>query len=306
MFMAGAQTTENPNGSKRDDPIPELRVAGIKGCMRFIWRAVQRAGDASALREAEGRLFGNAFGGKDTKQSDMRMRIENACVDTGAEVMTPHRSLGGYDGKGKAFRAQALKSGGTFDAVISSFGEVETHNNFVRLFALTCLLYGFGRRSRKGFGTVAITGIDGAGGDIDPTFIGAVDNLNALALPEFGAKYSLQSNGAEIRVVGAETVAEYPYIENIKIAGSGSRHFDDAKDIIGQIGMAVHYYAGDAFLGLLRPRFASNVLLSTVPWDNGAYRCIVTQLHCTKRSLPTERNDLQKRKDFYRELNGRV
>lgn len=292
MFMAGATVKVTERG--REELVPELRVTGIKGGMRFIWRAVQCANDVKELRKTEGRLFGNAFDGKDTKVSDMRMRIENTRVATSSEVMTPHRKLRDYDGQGKAFPAQALKSDSTFDIIISSFGELETHKNFVRLFTLTCLLYGFGRRSRKGFGTVAVMGIDGDGDDIDYAFSGVVDSLNRLSL--FGAKYS-QPNGTEIKL-GANTTANYPYIESIRIAGAQS--FGGTADIIGQIGMATHHHAGNIFLGSLRPRLASSTLLSTVPWDDGSYRCIVTQLHCK------DKFDHVKRADFYEELDGRV
>jgi len=292
MFMAGAEA-EKENRRGREELVPEIRVAGIKGCMRFIWRAVQCANDIGKLRKKEGELFGNAFGGKDTKVSDMRIRIENTNVAAGLEIMTPHRKLHDYDGQGRAFPAQALKSGGTFDIVLSSFGGIEPHSKFVRLFTLTCLLCGFGRRSRKGFGTVAVTGIDGDGGGIDYTFGGTVDSLNSLS--EFGAEYDWQ-NDTEIGVK-ADSADKYPYIESIKIAGTQA--FKGTAGVIEQIGMTTHLHAGNAFLGSPNPRLASSVLLSTVPWGDETC-CIVTQLHCVK---PFDR---AKREDFYKELDGRV
>jgi CRISPR-associated protein Cmr1 len=301
--MAGAETQSNEGR----ELVPELRVTGIKGCMRFIWRAIQCADDVKKLRAAEGQLFGNAFGGKDNRQSDMRIRLMNMRFAAGMEVILPHRELDeyksepGYDrGRTKAFSARAIKSGSAFDVAISSFGEAERHRDFVRLFALTCLLYGFGRRSRKGFGTVMITGIDGVGGyrdvggAVNYTFKGAEDNLNRLSI--FGAEYS-RPNDTMIRAI-ARSPADYPYIESIKIAGT--LIFDHTEDIIGQIGMAAHHHAGEIFLGTLKPHFASSALLSTMPWDNDNYCCVVTQLHCTNPFT------LAKRDEFYEELDGRV
>ena len=315
MFIAGVEKRKNAQG--RDEAIPEppeLRAAGIKGCMRFIWRALQRAEDIGALRKREGELFGNAFGDNATRASGMRMRIANFQkmseygIGEHYEKMAPHREDPNYVGpnKDKPLRVLALKNGGTFDVIITSFCRIETHIKYVRLFTLTCLLYGFGRRSRKGFGTVVVTGVDGDGREIDWTFDGIVKSLKALS--EFGADYSWL-NDLEISA-GGGGAADYPYIENIRIAGS--KTFVSTDGIIKQIGMAVHNAAAPpavdpVFLGSHNPRsrFASSVLLSTVPWGvdgqrKDEYCCIATQLHCTKAFNPTNRTD------FYVDLDGRV
>jgi CRISPR-associated protein Cmr1 len=295
MFMAGAETKTNPR-SGREEPVPELRAASVKGCMRFIWRAIQRADDIGRLREEEGGIFGNAYGGDKTKASAMRVRIESVAVSAASQCMVPHRKLEEYDGSGKPFPAAAVLSGSTFDVILTSFGDETKHKNYVRLFALTCLLYGFGRRSRKGFGTVVITGADGTGREIDRTLDGIADNLNALSL--FGAKYSWADDTKTEIVANGGAPAGYPYIENIRVAGTPV--FADTELIIGQIGMAAHHNKGKAFLGAATPRYASSLLLSTAPWDDKNYCCIVTQLHCTNAFNPADRDT------FYQELDGRV
>jgi CRISPR-associated protein Cmr1 len=262
--------------------------------MRFIWRAVQCAGDVDELRTKEGELFGNAFGGKATKQSDMRMRIVCPQLLTGREDMVPHKSLAEYDGERKNIGSLAIKRGVNFDVVITSFNDTEAHVKFVRLFVVTCLLYGFGRRSRKGFGTVAITGMEGEGADIDGSFNGLADNLNELSL--FGARYTLSGN--KIICAPAKTPARYPFIESIRLAGT--RKFPGTQEIIGQIGMAVHHHSG-GFLGMARPRFASSVLLSTIPFGGNGYRCVVTRLYSTARQTNRRNPD-----DFFIELDGRL
>ena len=283
MFMAG---------HNKDNP--ELRAASIKGIMRFIWRAIQQADDIGKLRNVEGRIFGNAFGGKDTKASEMRIRVEEDNLAKKHEQMVPHRTLPEYGGR--SFTSNAISAGEDFSVVITSFADEKLHIDFIRLFATTCLLCGFGRRSRKGFGTIKIKSIDGIGSHVDYGFTGAVDNLNALS--KFSAVYSFISD-TEIAVKNQKPAAEYPYIESIKVAGTNG--FSDSMDIIKQIGMSAHLFSRKMFLGSANPRFASSVLLSTIPWNNTQYRCIITQLHCTKKSFRPE-----ERSNFYVELDGRV
>ena len=283
MFMAGAYQNK-----------PELRPASIKGNMRFIWRAIQRADDIDVLRKAEGEIFGNAFGGRETKSSDFRIRIENESIPTGSEIMVPHRNHNDYDGQDGPFPGQAVKTDGTFDVVISSFSDVESHRNYVRLFILTCLMYGFGRRSRKGFGTVVITDIDGIGDDISTWFLSAAENLDMLSI--FNARYEFASD-VEIAVSGGGG-ANYPYIENIKLFGS--REAAVTAPLIQETGMAVHKFSSNPFLGTSDPRFASSIILSTAPWNEYNYVSIVTQLHCTVDFEAEERDK------FYTELYGRV
>jgi len=288
-----------------DQRKPELRAASIKGTMRFIWRAVQRAEDMIKLRECEGKLFGNAFGGKDTKASDMRIRIE---ADENIEyfkcdnAMLPHRKLPEYEGrdkdKGRVLPQKSIDTGYRFSVVISSFGDENRHTDYVRLFVLTCLLYGFGRRSRKGFGTVMVTEIKGIGENIIDFLIdGMPDNLNALS--KFGAVYSFANDDrTEITVTGGGG-EKYPYIENIRIAGTK----DDSKTdfFIEQIGMSVHNFSNSkTFLGDSRNRFASSILLSTTPWNSDSFCCIVTQLYCTKIF------DEKERDRFHGEIDRRV
>jgi CRISPR-associated protein Cmr1 len=293
--MAGAEKTKNDRG--REDSVPELRVPGIKGVMRFVWRAIQRSDDCNRLRKEEGELFGNAFGGKATEQSKMRMKNANVKMTTAPETPVAHRRLGEYSGGGgsnPAFTNQAIKAGATFDIVITSFVDPEAHRNYVRLFIVSCLLCGFGRRSRKGYGTVDIRGIEGPGEEIDRTWDGLVGNLNALSPNNVDYKLS----GSTEIVAESAAPDRYPYIERIRIVGK--KRFDSTKDVYEQIGMVVHNYARENFLGDARPRFASPLLLSTLPVEGDAYRCVVTQLFCTKGVKEEER------RKFFAELDGRV
>jgi CRISPR-associated protein Cmr1 len=290
LFMAGADPKNTP----------EIRIPGIKGVMRFFWRAIQRSTDCKDLRLREGKLFGNAFGGKQTRQSQMRMRIANIKKNDGAETPVSHRELAEYkqeslDKKGKAANplpTQAIKAGATFDVVITSFCDAKTHEQFARLFVVTCLLGGFGRRSRKGYGTIEVCGIDGDGSGIDCSWNGLAANLNELSPDE--VSYSMSEDSMEIVAVSANP-DDYPYLENIRLIDKPA---NDTKPIFKQIGMAVHHHSRKGFLGAAVPRLASPTILSTIS-QGDTYRCIITQLHCTANFSESERQA------FYKELNER-
>jgi CRISPR-associated protein Cmr1 len=182
-------------------------------------------------------------------------------------------------------------TGAKFDVVISNFGDLNLHENFVRLFAVTCLLTGFGKRSRKGYGTIEITGIDGTGRQIEHSPQKLADNLNLLS--DIQTTYTQSGNTINVKSAQPDN---YPYIESIQFK---SKDFDGTCALYQQIGMAVHHHAPKAFLGSGKPRFASSILLSTFS-DNGKYHGIVTQLHCTSGFNEEER------KSFYKELDGRI
>jgi hypothetical protein len=246
------------------------------------------------MREREGRLFGNASGGETTCRSEMRLQIRGNNTRPANAAMLPHRKSPGYSGaqRNKALETPALT--GSFDVCIQS--PAPNHGMFVSLFVLTTLLYGFGRRSRKGMGTVQITGIGGEGRGI--SFAPDIDNILTLLNCVRGNGVTFALDGADI-VSNAPSAgyryANYPYIERIYLwrpAAAGV----DVKNIIERIGLSAHEYSGEKFIGSARPRFASSLLLSTTPEP----ACIVTQLHCT------ESFDAGERDKFLNNLHGRI
>jgi CRISPR-associated protein Cmr1 len=303
MFMAGGQVKPRENSGRRDtrekktEQVPEIRVPGIKGVMRFVWRAIQRSPEIKKLRKEEGELFGIALD-DNTKQSEMRMKIANVNEKKGEYCSVAHRQLhGDYKGNNKPFRTPGIDKDATFDVIITSFGHEKRHENFVRLFAVTCVLSGFGKRSRKGYGTVAIEKIDGIGGELDFSWERLAENLNELS----GARKIYTQEKDIIVATSVPKPDEYPYIEQIKIA----RRQSDTKNLYQQIGLAVHNHSGktvrgNTFLGNDYPRLASSILLSTLPDQQGGYKAIVTQLHYIGNDIKVARNN------FYKELYDRV
>ena len=291
IFIAGTETNK-----------PELRAASIKGIMRYIWRAVQCAPDINTLREKEGQLFGNA-NGDGTIVSPLRLQVVADRVEQGKVSMVPHRDLSEeYDGKGKSFQvsAAAFKIGSTFTVRIITNAKVsqEQHNMYVHLFVLMTILAGFGRRTRKGMGSVVITSITGDAKDVNFSIDKHQDLLpllNFVSNKEIGTIYKADINA--IWSVPVTKPFNYPYIEYIFIWKPISKGIEPIH-VTQQIGLSTHKFSNAVFTGTARPRFASSLLMSTV--GDSSPSAIITMLNCTKDF------DINKREVFLDDLYGRI
>ena len=274
LFMYGVANNNNSQ--------PELRAPSIKGAMRYIWRAVQCATSEkiNALRDKEFCLFG---GVTPSKSYASRMRIFVKGFDIGRSIdinpLLPHRNSNNM-------KRSAIKNNATFDVVISTFkSSEEEHDNFVRLFILTTFLSGFGRRSRKGMGSVEITQISGDGNTIDysPTPENICELLNKISILDNIVNYYFK-NGIIKPIEGERnTNINYPCIEKVLFSKITYKNTDE---LIKSIGELSHYTQltqnKPVFIGHINPkRFASPVICSSLPCENG-YKCVITQIHCTE------------------------
>lgn len=282
LFMAG------PKKEK-----PEIRAASIKGVMRYIWRAAQNAVDMQALHVREGVLFGNADGDH-TCVSPWKLQIfDSNKVKRGDESLLPYRTGTGRNGK---YPTPSIRPASEFSVRIIGSDNPEEHLSIVRLFILTCMLAGFGRRSRKGMGTISIEKIEGTGESIRYTADECVNLLNSIS----SAGYTMKDD----IITPAESGKGYPYIEKIKFSASQT---DEKKLGAWQnsIGETAHEYAKEAFSGLANPRIASSLLLSTYSVKNQHY-CVITQLHFVAPKNSNKRLDEAKRKEFISRFEGRL
>jgi CRISPR-associated protein Cmr1 len=280
LFMAGA-----------DSDSPELRAPSIKGVMRYIWRAIQGAGELSQLRILEGELFGNADGDR-TCRSPWRLQV---IMDKPLPTTPTTRDLLPYRERNR-LPTPCIDQNLTFTCRITSGTDTEEHLNMVRLFILTCILGGFGRRSRKGMGTVVVEKIEGIGENISKA--STLENITALlnALSEF-CEYTLDKPSSVISTRDitddGKKKANYPYIEKVTLL---NKKMLAAPEMRVRIGFAVHIEKAqnpyEMFLGAGgSERFASSLILSTIPARGDLQLCIVTQLHCTKDLDPKIRDD---------------
>jgi CRISPR-associated protein Cmr1 len=137
MFLSGA-----------DGQTPELRPPSIKGALRFWWRAMNGHLSLKELKERESLIFGGTEG---SGRSKLLVRSNIILSKNSVELLVPHKPFM----KQEAFSANHT----TFSVTLSLTQALdyfdETHMQ--SLFIITATLGGFGKRSRRGMGSVSIT-----------------------------------------------------------------------------------------------------------------------------------------------------
>lgn len=165
MFIAGANQSS-----------AELRAAGIKGLLRFWWRAISSENDAKKLLEEESKIFGSS----DEKIGGSKFSIRITQPDKQAS----HRfnSQGRQNPVGYMFYSTFMQSGrerpyfpdgSRFNIILSSQNEQCLKIASASLWTLI-YLGGLGTRTRRGAGNMAIISIkddDGMCNDTGPDFI---------------------------------------------------------------------------------------------------------------------------------------
>lgn len=145
----------------------ELRAASLRGLLRFWWRVAQPPMSARELLRKESGLFGST----ETGQSKFLMRVTEDKVKPLPAGTTVNNSIG-YLGYGIAeYRPQqgvqtirdALDAGSQFTLQLT-FKKSHEDDVGELLDALWCLTHlgGMGSRSRRSFGSMVVTRVEGA------------------------------------------------------------------------------------------------------------------------------------------------
>jgi CRISPR-associated protein Cmr1 len=159
-----------------DQKATEIRPPSVKGALRFWWRALNwgrfrkgAADDAAALRDlhkAEADLFGAAADEKNERRGQSRFLIKVASSTYTKETLWPrNQTSSGYLGlglfpmKGHQQR-EGFKEGQDLTIVISFKPETDKKQIQDVLIALS-LFGGLGSRARRGFGSLALTHLNG-------------------------------------------------------------------------------------------------------------------------------------------------
>ncbi|MDZ4709995.1 MAG: type III-B CRISPR module RAMP protein Cmr1 [Saprospiraceae bacterium] len=224
----------------------ELRPPGIKASLRFWWRALHGHLPIEQLRTQEAAIFGSTKG-----RSKVLIRTNTGIDESNKKRISllPHK--GGSE-------ACSYIAGQDFKIRLDFDEKVISKEKLKYLFILACTLGGWGKRSRRGFGSVTVTEID------DVPFISPIDLDGILKcintiVPNM---FKIQ-NGAIIPTNISSN--QYPYILEIKIGTS-------TKSLI-QIGQATHDVKlivdnsvnkrdYNNSIGAGSPRFASPVYVS--------------------------------------------
>lgn len=276
MFLAGA-----------DGTTPELRPPSIKGALRFWWRAMnghlpledRKDNNGNVLEKGMRTIEGEIFGST-TQRSRVIIREPQETVaykhfeydGTSESFMLPHKPEPKHDrekdlrSKNKCFPVSgssvfSLEFSLIKDVKINLRNEQEYIFNFEQLcslFKLVCLLGGFGKRSRRGFGSIKILRTQLRDKDWQvhsmPQTIEEIEKL--IRVVSKGFSYTATSN--------------YPTIQSIVIGNTSKSVAQIGKvthDVKSDVDTSNYKIAYDSTLGAGRPRFASPIYISIL--ENG-------------------------------------
>ena len=254
MFLAGA-----------DGQTPELRAPSIKGALRFWWRALNGHLGLNKLKETEGELFGGT-GDKKSNRSQLIIQVpfvENLKIDHGGKPV-PH----------KGFMTQNAIETGEHFKICLMFMDKNQRETFRSLFILTCVLGGFGKRVRRGMGSVKILKEDEA-------LFNMPQNLEGIHhyISELSKHFLLKPSGIYNNFSGRMEL--YPWVQSIEIGKTNH------PNLVKHISQKTHdfkfdednKYSYEPSIGhAFRGRFASPIYVSALEANN-ELRPIITTLN---------------------------
>lgn len=279
LFMIGA-----------DGKTPELRPSEFKGMMRWWWRAIKAEDNIDNLRKEETEIFG----GTGEKEGKSKVKIKILSYLENSDIIDyqplPHHQRNNcpidHSAKcNKAFSLKAIRVNKLLD-----FEFIFTCNEVENLIYLMFILGGFGKRARRGFGSLQI---------IEPKV-----EINLEKILEFlnniknnyEIDHSSYLNNINAIINKNQKNISYPFVKEIIL---GKKYLLNENDILKAIGLASHNNSNPA-LGLANPRMASPIYVSTVKINNKFYPIITVLNSCFPDNYPNR--DLDKIKNFIKEL----
>ncbi len=236
MFLAGA-----------DGITPELRAPSIKGVMRFWWRAMNGHLSLSQLKEREGIIFGDT-----SNRSKFTIHLEDISINKGRAKLMPHKDR----------EQECINVGSKFNVTLSV--PVETADWDIKkcqaLFELVCWLGDFGKRARRGMGSVDIIRCSNPLWQKRPA---TLENIMALfQVLSLGSYYTIDGN--KIKNIYNGSMEYYPWIRQIQVGAANN-------GILQKISQTTHDFKKnngfvyEASLGhASQGRFASPIYVSVV------------------------------------------
>ena len=260
MFMAGADIRE-----------PELRPSEFKGMMRFWWRAIKAENDIETLKKEEIKIFGGT--GENPQKSKVWLKIKEEISKKGKYFLLPHK---------KRANISCFLPDTTFEITLKIFKK-DLKTQIASLIFLMFILGGFGKRSRRGFGSIELE-------DFKKLNI----NLEVVLklLKKIQDTYEIKDN----KIINLKNGGKYPWIKEIEI-GKPVKNWED---LLLKIGEATHKYR-DPSLGNGNPRMASPIYVSVIRTKEG-YRPIVTTLNSRFPEKNYPRWNFEKQKLFKEEI----
>jgi len=265
MFMYGA-----------DRQTPELRPSEFKGIMRFWWRAIKAEDDIKKLWEEEAKIFGAA----DEKigKSKVKVVIYPLEYKIGRFRPLPHHSGDRYckflpsckskvdpHKCAKGFLTPCILPSSKFRISLTTY--TEKIEEIKTTFLLSTILGGFGKRARRGFGSIKVNKIDYS----LEMLLELLNKINPL--------YEIDNifiNGKKIKaIVNKQGGGGYPWIKTILLGCSTSKW----EDLLKKIGETTHTYK-DPALGFSgkNERLASPIYVTVIDTSKG-FSLLITLLN---------------------------
>jgi len=256
---------------------PELRPPGIKTSLRFWWRALHGHLTIVELREKEGKIFGSTKG-----RSKVIIHVEENIDENKNKYISilPHK--GGSIAK-TFDPMNDFKIRIDFDAKVISKDEIKN------LFILSCTLGGWGKRSRRGFGSVQVTGIDQQSYKCPVSIDGIFELLD---------KNYFEKTDKRINSIFKRSEA-YPYLKSVELGNP----FNNNSDLLKRIGSSSSTSKkenNDSWdyrnsLGHTSKRFASPYYVSVIRDGNDFYPIFTSLNIATDRgnNMPQNANQIQ-------------
>jgi CRISPR-associated protein Cmr1 len=237
----------------------EIRAPSLKGVIRFWWRALNGNLEIKDMKQKEAELFGSSD--KEIGRSKLCIRIPTQQMKTKSYSPVPHWE----DKNRKPFKIPAIDYGQSFQVLLTSIGDKSTHEEYQAIFETTILLGGFGKRCRRGFGSIEIIKRNGDKYNSPKK----IDELFELLEKVNPGQFSISEDGK--RIISKGFKGSYPYIKEIEI---GKNYFN-IHGLLKTIGHATSDYFG---ISKSKDRFASPIYVSVIRYNEG-YKPIITTLN---------------------------
>jgi CRISPR-associated protein Cmr1 len=262
MFMAGAKTST-----------PEIRPPSIKGMMRFWWRAVKGIENAEDLFNQEKDIFGST-----EKKSPFLIRVVTSTqLSQDKFSPLPHK-----DG----FRIPGYKLNQEISIILTGKDNITTYANILDV---ALLLGGFGKRSRRGFGSLVCK-------NREWNIVNRTQLINFILRKLNSITKDFEIQDGKIKRTSTPS-ANYPFIREV----SSGNESNDVMKLLKKIGQATSIY-NDPSLGYAGRYQNANVRMSSpvyvsVTKVRDRFVPVITTLHGEFPALYPERN-FNKEKKF--------
>ncbi|MFB6088394.1 MAG: type III-B CRISPR module RAMP protein Cmr1 [Candidatus Aenigmatarchaeota archaeon] len=239
MFMSG------PDGKTL-----ELRPPSFKGMMRFWWRSIHGHLSLKDLKSKEGKIFGSSD--EEIGKSKFNIHIKTEDIKSNSFSPVPHRN----------FKIKGISPSQEFSIIISS--QHKNLDHYLRILKLAIILGGFGKRARRGFGSIRIVEMEEINLKVIINLINEINGKN---------NYSLKNNK-----IGLDNNLknEFPYIKEIQIG----KEYSSWEKLIKEIDKAASNNKCDS-LGFAKKkvRLASPIYVSVIDNSEKSYFPIISTLN---------------------------